>query len=148
MDRSEEGNKWDDPAQMFVGHADGGSIYRGAGPDAPPVAKAAQASGRSATATQGISTQWVAKQLYNDNPVIVFGATRDTGFETWKTPSGKTVRMNKTSHVVVATGVKGEANNPLGFWVNDSLYGASYWTVGQMQANIARDAYRQAVVVY
>lgn len=148
MDRSDSGNKWDDPAEMFVGYADGGSIYRGAGPDAPPVAKAAQASGRSATAVRGVSAQWVASQLYKGNPVIVFGATRNTGFETWKTPAGKTVRMNKTSHVVVVTGVKGEADNPLGFWVNDSLYGASYWTAGQMQANISRDAYRQAVVVY
>ena len=78
----------------------------------------------------------------------MFGATRDAGFETWKTPAGKTVRMNKASHVVLVVGVNGEPANLLGFWINDPLYGAYYWTAGQAQANIARDVYGQAVVVY
>ena len=148
MNRDEQPHVWDDPDEMFVGYANGGSIFKGAGPDAGPVAKAAQASGRSASAVRGISASWIAQQLYAGNPVIMFGATRDAGYETWKTPTGKTVKMNRASHVVVVTGVRGEANNPIGFWINDPLYGSYYWTTGQVQANIARDVHRQAVVVY
>ena len=148
MDRSKKPYTWDDPAEMFVGRVDGGA-YQSAGPDAPPAAKAAIASGRSASAVRGISAEWIAKQIYEGHPVIMYGATKDTGFMTWKTPSGGTAKMNISSHATVVTGVKGNANAPLGFWVNDPMAsGPAYWTVDMVRTNIARDAYRQAVVVY
>lgn len=144
-------NTWDDPQKMFVGNLDG-SLAAGtaAGPDAPPVAKAAQAYGRGASAVNGIGSTWIAQQLYNGNPVVMFGAYgAQSGYKTWKTPSGSTAKMNNASHSTVVIGVKGDASRPLGFWVNDPLAGATrYWTVGQVNANISLDAYRQAVVVY
>ncbi|MCA9336183.1 C39 family peptidase, partial [Candidatus Saccharibacteria bacterium] len=140
---------WDDPQTMFVGSIDGSITGgTGAGPDAPPVAKAARAYGRNASAVTGIDAGWIAQQLYNGNPVIMFGAFSRTGTITWKTPSGDTRIMNLTGHATTVTGVKGEPSNPIGFWVNDPLRGASYWTTAQVNANIALDPDRQAVVIY
>ena len=146
-DRSTNPPTWDDPDQMFVGFTDGNSIWRGAGPDAPPVAKAARAY-RGAANFTGVSAEWIAARIHEGNPVMMFGATRNSGFVTWQTQTGRTVRMNISSHVTVVTGVVGEPYAPIGFWVNDPLRGVSYWTAGQVRANIARDAYAQAVVVY
>jgi len=140
---------WDDPQTMFVGNIDG-SIKDGtaAGPDAPPVAKAAQAYGRSAQAVTGIGASWIAQQIYAGNPVVMFGAFKATGMTTWQTPTGGTATMNLTGHATVVTGVSGEPGNPLGFWVNDPLSGTSYWSTAAVETNISRDPYRQAVVVY
>lgn len=146
-DRSTNPPTWDDPDQMFVGYTDGGSIWRGAGPDAPPVAKAARAY-RGASNFTGVSAEWIAARIHEGNPVMMFGATRNTGFVTWQTTTGRTVRMNISSHATVVTGVVGEPYAPIGFWVNDPRGGVSYWSSAQVRTNIARDAYAQAVVVY
>ena len=140
---------WDDPQEMFVGSVSG-SISAGtsAGPDAQPVAKAAQGFGVSATAVIGIGINWIAQQLYNGNPVIYFGAVSNTANISWKTPSGRIEYMNLTSHSGIVTGVLGDPSDPIGFWINDPSGGASYWTASRFAANISRDAYRQAVVVY
>jgi uncharacterized protein YvpB len=140
---------WDDPQEMFVGSVSG-SITAGtsAGPDAPPVAKAAQSFGVSATAVTGVGINWIAQQLYNGYPVIYFGATSNTSNISWKTPSGRIELMNLTSHSGVVTGVSGEPGDPLGFWISDPTGGTSYWSASRFAANINRDAYHQAVVVY
>lgn len=149
IDKSTDPAIWDDPQVMFVGSVDGSiAAGTGAGPDAPPVAKAARAYGRSAESVTGIGSGWIAQQLYNGNPVIMFGSFRSTGTTTWKTPNGATRVMNLTGHATVVIGVKGEPSNPLGFWVNDPLGGTSYWSTAAVNANIARDPDRQAVVVY
>ena len=140
--------KWDDPSQMFVGYVDGGAMWHSAGPDAPPVAKAARGYGRSAQDLRGISAEWIAQQIHAGNPVMMFGSTKYTGFISWQTPSGRMARMNISSHVTVVYGVAGEPGSPVGFWVHDPRYGTSYWSLDEVRANIARDAYAQAVVVY
>lgn len=150
-DTSTDPPTWDDSSQMFVGSVDGSiAAGTGAGPDAPPVAKAARAYGRGASAVTGISPSWIAEQLYAGNPVLMFGAFRaGSGTTSWQTPTGKTIIMNLTGHVTTVIGVKGEPSNPLGFWVNDPLGGGTqYWSVGAVAANIARDPDRQAVVIY
>ena len=140
---------WDDPQQMFVGSINGTiSAGTGAGPDAQPVAKAAIAFGRSATAVTDTSVSWIAQQLLSGNPVIFFGAYSNTSFTSWQTPSGRIERMNLTSHARVVTGFKGEPSNPIGFWVSDPIDGSSYWTAAQVTSSINLDAYDQAVVVY
>ena len=149
MDKRTNPPTWDDSGQMFVGSIDGSiTAGTGAGPDAPPIAKAARAYGRSASPFTGVNAGWIAQQIHNGNPVIMFGAYRATGTTTWKTPSGGTIVMNLTGHATVVTGVQGEPSAPLGFWVNDPLRGSSYWSAAAVEANIARDPDRQAVVVY
>lgn len=149
-DNSTNPPTWDDPMQMFVGSIDGSIIAgTGAGPDAPPIAKASRAYGRSAQNFTGADAGWIAQQVYAGNPVLMFGSFRATGMISWHTPSGGTATMNQTGHVTVVVGVKGEPSAPLGFWVNDPLAGyTQYWSAGAVAANISRDPYRQAVVVY
>lgn len=151
IDKSTDPPTWDDSSQMFVGSIDGSiAAGTGAGPDAPPVAKAARAYGRNADAVTGITPSWIAQQLYNGNPVLMFGAFRsNSGTTTWQTPTGKTIIMNLTGHVTTVIGVQGEPSNPIGFWVNDPLTrGTQYWSATTVAANIARDPDRQAVVIY
>lgn len=150
MNKSTNPATWDDPSQMFVGSVDGSlSKGTGAGPDAGPVAKAARSFGHSASAVTGVSPTWVAQQIYAGNPVELFGAYGDGPFISWKTPSGRITKMNLASHARVITGVYGEPSNPIGFWVNDPLLdSAVYWTAASLQADINKDAYHQAVVVY
>lgn len=149
IDKNTNPPTWDDPQTMFVGSIDGSiAAGTGAGPDAPPVAKAARAYGHSADAVTGIDANWIAQQLYNGNPVIMFGATRNSGYTTWQTPSGAKRIMNLTGHASVVVGVKGEPSAPIGFWINDPLRGTYYWTAAQVNGNISLDPDRQAVVVY
>jgi uncharacterized protein YvpB len=148
-DKSTTPATWDDPQQMFVGSVNGDiKDGTGAGPDAQPVAKAAEAYGRNAAAVTGIGVAWIAQQLYNNDPVIFFGAYSNTSFTSWVTPSGRTEVMNLTSHARTITGVEGNPTNPIGFWVSDPISGASFWTAAEVQASINLDAYQQAVVVY
>ncbi|MBI3889143.1 C39 family peptidase [Candidatus Saccharibacteria bacterium] len=150
-DTSTNPHTWDDPDQMFVGSIDGAiNTGTGAGPDAIPVAKAARAYGRSAQNFTGVSASWIAGQIHGGNPVIMFGAYKATGMTSWRTPTGKTATMNLTGHVTVVTGVVGEPSSPVGFYVHDPLDGGKdeYWSAGAVAANIARDPYGQAVVVY
>lgn len=148
MNRDTNPYTWDDPELMYVGDVDGKGIYESAGVDAGPTVKAVRSQGRNALAIRGASAEWIASQIYEGHPVVMFGATRDNDFVTWQTPTGGVAKMNKSSHATVVTGVKGEANAPIGFWVNDPLSGTSFWSAEKVRANIARDAYRQAVVVY
>lgn len=144
-------NIWDNPREMFVGSIDG-SLAKGtgAGPDADPVAKAARAYGRSATLVHGASPSWIAQQIYKKRPVIMFGAMASgVGFYKWKTSDGTKVKMNKASHATVVVGVQGEPSSPIGFWVNDPLSGSTqFWSTAQVRANIAQDAYGQAVAIH
>ncbi len=150
MDQSSDPPVWDDPQLMFVGAVNGSlKDLTGAGADAPPVAKAAQAYGVSATAVTGISVNWIAQQIHNGKGVVFFGAMQgNLGYLKWKTPAGKEIVMNKSSHARVVTGVQGEPNAPIGFWVSDPLSGSSYWSAGALANNILLDPDRQAVVVH
>ena len=149
MDTAKSPDEWDDPSKMFVGSIDGSiGAKTAAGPDAPPVAKAAIAYGRSASAVRGVSAAWMAQQIYAGHPVVMFGAVRGNEFITWKTPSGIITKMNRRGHATVVYGVTGAANNPISFMVHDPYYGTSSWSTAEVTANISRDAYRQAVVVY
>lgn len=144
-------NIWDDPREMFVGSIDG-SLAKGtgAGPDADPVAGAARSYGRSATLIHGASPVWIAQQIYKKRPVVMFGAmAQGVGFYKWKTPDGKKVKMNRASHATLVVGVQGEPTSPIGFWVNDPLSGSTqFWSTAQVRANIAQDAYGQAVAIH
>jgi uncharacterized protein YvpB len=148
-DNSTNPPTWDDPQSMFVGDINGSiQAGTGAGPDAPPIVKAAQSYGLSSSAVTGINSSWIAEQLHAGRPVIMFGATRASGNTSWQTPGGGTATMNLTGHTTVVIGVKGEPSTPLGFWVSDPLGGTSFWSTAAVESNIARDPYRQAVVAY
>ena len=149
LDTSQTPHRWDDPSEMFVGDING-SIAAGtaAGPDAPPVAKAARSYGRDASVVYHPSMTMIARSIYAGNPVIEFGAASTTSAISWKTPSGRITVMNLTSHVRVVTGVYGDPDQPIGFWVSDPLGGGSqYWSADALADDMSRDPYGQAVIV-
>ena len=151
IDKSTTPPTWDNPQDMFVGNVNGSIVAgTGAGPDAPPVAKAARSYGINASSVTGIGIGWIAEQIHAGRAVLMFGATKPgAGYIKWKTPNGVDITMQLTSHVRTITGIVGEPHAPLGFWVHDPLTGGPrYWSAGELANNLALDPDRQAVVVY
>lgn len=149
--RDKKNNVWDDPQQQFVGDVNGSqSAGTGWGVYSEPVAKAVRSFGRSATTHYGPSPSFIASQIYKGRPVIVWGIWGGSAkIDSWKTPEGKKIKGPIPMHVRLVTGVRGEPDNPLGFYINDPITGPTYWTTGQLAANMAAAGpAHQAVVIY
>ncbi len=145
-------NIWDDPNEMFVGSIDD-STKNGYGTFAPALASAANKFGRQAESDTNVSASFIASQIANGYPVIVWGFFATPPFITyqWKTPAGSLVRAYRGEHVRVVTGLVGDPNNPTGFFVNDPLSGVKneYWsaTVLMKHMNMWGALTNQVVVV-
>lgn len=145
-------NIWDDPYEMFVGSIDSIKTI-GYGAFAPALAKAARAYGREAQSYSPVSAQFIAEQIYNGYPVMVWGLFRTPPYMkySWKTDEGKEIEAYKGEHVRVVVGVVGDRNNPTGFFLNDPLTGAAkvYWSAERLMKhmNIWGNLTNQAVVV-
>lgn len=149
--RDTKNNIWDDPQKQFVGNVNGSqSAGTGWGVYSEPVAKAIRSFGRSATTHYGASPAFIASQIYKGRPVIVWGIWGASAkIDSWKTPEGKKIKGPIPMHVRLVVGVRGEPDNPVGFYINDPITGPIYWTAGQLAANMAAAGPgHQAVVVY
>ena len=143
-------NVWDDPQQQFVGDVNGSQGGgTGWGVYAEPVAKAARSYGRGATTQYGVSTAFVANNIYKGNPVVLWGIWNETATQrSWKTPDGRKVSGPVPMHVRLVVGVKGKASNPVGFYIHDPITGPTYWTADYLLHNTRRaGAANQAVAV-
>lgn len=134
--RDKEKNEWDDPNLQFVGDVNGNQgAGTGWGVYAGPVARAASQYGRSTSLAYGANANFVAQQIYNGNPVIAWGVWRiGAKIDSWKTPLGQIISGPMPMHVRLIVGVRGELNDPLGFYVNDPILGQLYWTKTQFIA--------------
>lgn len=150
-------NIWDDPSEMFVGSITGkdqnGGAMNGYGTYAPAIAKAARAFGRDAQSYSPVTAEFIADQIYQGYPVIVWGFFRTppyTKYE-WFTEAGKKIEGYRGEHTRVITGVIGDRNKPTGFYLNDPLTGAEdeYWSAERLMKhmNIWGNLTNQAVVV-
>ena len=149
--KNQEANIWDDPQKQFVGDVNGNQgAGTGWGVYAEPVAAAVRSYGRQASTHYGISAQFLAEQLYNDRPVVLWGIWGSSAaIQTWNTPAGGTVSGPVPMHVRLIVGVKGSAENPLGFYVHDPITGSAYWSAAQLMANTQKAGpANQAVVIY
>ncbi len=151
MDR--ENNTWDDPREMFVGYIDGTTMYNASGVEMPLVARVARSFGKSTTERIGnsVHVNWIAEEIHNGHPVIISGTgtSKKSSYYSWTAPNGRTVTSATNGHARVVTGVKGEPGQPIGFWINDPLRGAFYWTASQLQANLRTNPYGgMAVSIY
>lgn len=130
-------NVWGDPDQAFVGSIDGKQDYTGYGVYAGPVAKAAVSFGRNAEALHGVSPQQIAAELADGNPVIAWGWNKKSVADSWKTPSGKTIKAWKGEHARLVYGFTGSIDHPTGFYLNEPASGTQlYWTTDQLSANL------------
>ena len=144
------GKRWTDPDLQFVGDVHGSQgAMTGYGVFAGPIAKAARHYGRGAEAQYGVNANWVAQQIHNNNPVVLWGiAGSRASWTSWVTPAGRVVNAPIPTHTRIVVGVKGEPGAPIGFWINDPANGTQiYWTTAQMLAN-SRAGINQAVAVY
>lgn len=144
-------NSWDDPQKQFVGDVNGDQAKgTGWGVYAEPVAAATRQFGRSATTQYGVSASFLAQQIYNDRPVILWGIWGSSAnIQTWNTPDGGTASGPFPMHVRLVVGVKGSVENPQGFYVNDPITGSAYWTTSQLMSNSQKAGpANQAVVVH
>ena len=145
-------NIWDDPNKMFVGYIDDPN-KSGYGTFSPAIAGAAKSFGHDAQNYLGVSSQFIAQQIYNGNPVIVWGFFKTPPFikYSWNTDNGKKVTAYRGEHVRVVTGFYGDISNPVGFLINDPLTGDKdvYWSTDRLmtQMNMYGNLTNQAVVV-
>ena len=149
--KNQETNTWDDPQQQFVGDVDGHQKNgTGWGVYAEPVASAVRSFGRQAVTQYGVSASFLAEQIYNDRPVVVWGIWGGSAeIQSWTTPSGSTASGPFTMHVRLVTGVVGSVDNPLGFYVHDPITGPDYWTASQLISNTYKAGpANQAVVIF
>jgi uncharacterized protein YvpB len=148
--RARNGGTWDNPNQMFVGYVDTYSWSQGYGVHAGPVANAAKSFGRNATAHFNVSASFIANALYAGNPVEFYGHISTPSADSWNTSSG-VVQTTTSMHARVAYGVKGPADNPTGFYIQDPWTGGKfYWSTAQLMANMnaVPGISNQAVIVY
>ena len=146
-------NTWDDPREMFVGYIDGTNVYTAAGVEMPLVARAARSFGRTTVEKIGgdAHVNWIAGEIHNNHPVVISGTgtSRKPYYYSWTAPNGRTVTSASNGHARIVTGVKGEPNQPIGFWINDPLVGTLYWTADKLQANLKTNPYGgMAVALY
>lgn len=145
-------NIWDDPNKMFVGSINDPN-KNGYGAFAPAIASAAKAFGRDAESYLGVSAQFLAEQIYNGHPVIVWGFYSTPPFVkySWNTKEGKNIIAYRGEHTRVVVGVYGDPSKPAGFLLNDPLTGEKdvYWSTDRLmtQMNIFGNLTNQAVVV-
>lgn len=149
--KDKKNNVWGDPQKGFVGDVNGNQgAGTGWGVYAEPVASATRSFGRQATVRYGVSAQFLAQQIYDGNPVILWGIWGNSAsIQKWKTPEGKTVSGPFPMHVRLVVGVVGEPGSPQGFYVHDPITGTAYWSAGQLIGNTQKaGAANQAVVVH
>ncbi|HSX27926.1 MAG TPA: C39 family peptidase [Candidatus Saccharimonadales bacterium] len=144
--------EWDDPYSQFVGDINGRQWdTSGYGAYAPPVAAAARSMGRGASAFFGVSAGFLAQQIHDGHPVIVWGYQHSPTPFSWHTSNGQVIDAWQGEHTRTVIGVVGRADAPLGFYVNDpATGGSSYWSAGSLMAqlNVRGSLSNQAVVVY
>lgn len=148
-------NVWDDPQKQYVGYVDiPGRPYGGYGVYGLPVLRAVNEFGRVGIYATGtsITAQFLAQEIDNNNPVIIWGYTSITEpAYTWTTKEGVVVKALRGEHVRTVVGFKGTVDNPVGFYVNDSFYGrkAEYWSAKKLIDHIQKvpGVTDQAVVV-
>lgn len=137
---------WGDPDVAFVGNIDGRQPQTGYGVYWEPIARVANRF-RRAEAETGRPVAYLARQIADGNPVIVWGFIRGGQPYSWKTPAGKTVPAVVGEHARVAIGFSGTKEYPTGFFLMDPTYGEIYMDRATFDRNWSALS-RGMVVVY
>lgn len=124
-----QGDIWGDPYQKYVGDINGKMCQTGFGVYWEPVAEAAR-NWQEAEAFSGWSIQDLTSELAQGNPIVVWGTLPVNNLTdcSWFTSEGKFVLAFKETHVRLAVGFVGLADNPSKIIINDPLSGRLYWS--------------------
>ena len=140
--------QWGDPHQMFVGDKNGDQTkMTGYGVFGEPIQKASEKLGRTAVVQNEVKPEWLARQIYAGNPVVLWGVSTKIKDEKWTTPEAKEITAPIRTHTRLVIGVKGDINQPTGFYLNDPDGTVKYWTTAQLTSNIAAGI-GQAVAIH
>jgi len=139
---------WGDPHQMFVGDKNGDQTkMTGYGVFGEPIQKTSEKLGRTAVVQNEVKPEWLARQIYAGNPVVLWGVSTKIRNEKWTTPEAKEITAPIRTHTRLVIGVKGDINQPTGFYLNDPDGTVKYWTTAQLTSNIAAGI-GQAVAIH
>jgi uncharacterized protein YvpB len=128
-------NVWGNPNRGFVGNVMGNGTTTGYGVNWGPIARAAN-NFRTSSAFSGGSAQTLTTAIDNGNPVIIWGTIGNPYSMSWTDYStGEAVSAVKGEHARVVKGYRGFASNPIGFYINDPIYGNIYWDTGTLLGN-------------
>lgn len=121
---------WGDPTQGFVGSVDGSqSALTGYGVYAEPLGRlATNYRSESQVVVRGFSTQELAQEIADGNPVIIWGITGRVKDISWLTPEGVHIPAFVGEHSRVVSGFAGSAEEPVGFFLVDPVYGELYYS--------------------
>ena len=116
--RGEGGRKvWGDPAVGYVGRPEGGGVAGGFGIYPQPVAATAAKHGVRLKVLEGAPPARVYERLRAGRPVMVWIGLSDGPYGTWRSPSGRRIRVNFGEHTVVLHGIRADGSvrvaNPL-----------------------------------
>ena len=132
------GNFWGDPDKAFVGNIYGKMCETGYGVYWEPVAKASS-HWRNSESFSGWTLGRLIQELESGNPVVFWGVLSNGGplndCSWWYSKEGKRVKAFKETHVRVAIGFIGDAENPSKIIINDPLSGRLYWDTGYFMKN-------------
>lgn len=125
---------WGDPDLGFVGRANGGGTSGGFGVYQGPIRRLALRYGvRLANLTRAAPAV-LYRRLRLGRPIIVWVGLSEGPYGRWRTPQGKTIRVNFGEHTVVLTGIRGAL-----VLLNDPLRGQRRtWTRAQFEELWAR----------
>jgi uncharacterized protein YvpB len=143
-------NSWDNPYEMYVGDVNGIMGSTGWGVYSPRIAAAAKSFGRSSQAITGISVGQISSAIHSGNPVVLWGFSGSSPkMDSWNTSSGL-ILAARNEHVRTIVGVVGNITNPVGFYINDPIFGQFYWTTSQLinNMNYAGQLGSQGVIVF
>lgn len=115
---------WGDPDLGFVGRADGTGTDGGFGVYEAPIMALALRRGVPLQRLSGTDPRVVYRALLQGRPVMAWVGLSAGPLRSWRTPSGRTIRVNFGEHTVVLTGLAGNS-----ITLNDPLSGkALVWT--------------------
>jgi len=124
---------WGDPNQGFVGRVDGGGPAGGYGVYERPIAALAS-KWASPVDLSGKPPSAIYARLLGGHAVMAWVGLSDGPYETWRTPTGTTIRANFGEHTVVLTGVDGDQ-----LMVNDPIDGQrKRWSKSEFEAMWSR----------
>lgn len=125
---------WGDPDLGFVGRANGGGTSGGFGVYQPPIRRLAlRYHVKLGNLTRAAPTL-LYRRLRLGRPVMVWVGLSEGPYGRWRSPQGKTIRVNFGEHTVVLTGLRGNL-----VLLNDPLDGQRWtWTRAQFEQLWAR----------
>lgn len=115
--QTEAGLVWGDPDRGYVGRPDGGGVAGGFGVYPRPVIQVARRFGLDLEDLTGSAPDRLYQRVLGGRAVMAWIGLSDGPYRSWRSPSGRQVRVNLGEHTVVLTGVETDGSlrilNPL-----------------------------------